>query len=69
MNAYFVPWTVCSDAEANIKAYDIIPVHARHDIILLGKEDKHTQRKKKEARSGSSTEHYIAGTILQAGRP
>ena len=28
MNAYFGPWTVCSDAEANIKASDKIRVYA-----------------------------------------
>lgn len=26
MNAYFVPWTVCSDAQANIKAYEKLKI-------------------------------------------
>lgn len=45
MNTYFVPCTVCS----NIKAYDIIPVHIRHDIILLGKQDAHTRKENRGA--------------------
>lgn len=57
MNTYFVPCTVCSDAEANIKVYDIIPVNARHDIILLRK--MHTQ-KRKRGLPGSIMGHYIA---------
>lgn len=42
MNTYFVPRTVCSDDEANIKVYDRIPVPARLDINLLDNR-MHTQ--------------------------
>lgn len=66
MNTYFVPCTVCSDAEANIKVYDIIPVNARHDIILLGKQDAHTEKKKRTAGQYHGALHCTQ-TIITTG--
>ena len=52
---------LCAQMLKQIKPYNIIPVHARHDNLTEQTRCTRKEKKKKEAMSGSIIKHYIAG--------